>query len=291
MSITPEQRALRKKFVGASDVAAILGLNPYRTPADVYLEKTRDLPEQKSTDDIDAGNDLERPVLAWAERKLGEPLIYGSPEFIADNKIMMAHPDALVEQSGSPVEAKVTALEDDWGPSGTDQIPQMHLVQVYSHTICMKVDRAYVAAHLAGVRSLSGMRRLYKIEKKQELADEIEDLVCGWWCAHVVKGVPPEDATPSLDLVKRIRPIIGRTVELADTSLFESVASCRTERLEWEKREQDAAARLLMAMDGADYARGPDGYTASNKTIHVAASTKPRNGYSFDRLTVKKGRT
>ena len=39
--ITEKQRLERKKSIGGSDVAAILGLSPWKTPGDVYLEKIK----------------------------------------------------------------------------------------------------------------------------------------------------------------------------------------------------------------------------------------------------------
>ena len=35
----------RQKGIGGADVAAILGINPYRTPLDIYREKTTEITE------------------------------------------------------------------------------------------------------------------------------------------------------------------------------------------------------------------------------------------------------
>ena len=37
--LTPEQLERRRSSIGASDVAAILGLDPYRTGLDIWLQK------------------------------------------------------------------------------------------------------------------------------------------------------------------------------------------------------------------------------------------------------------
>lgn len=39
----------RSKYLGGSDVGAILGLSPYKTPLDVWLEKTGKHSEQKDS--------------------------------------------------------------------------------------------------------------------------------------------------------------------------------------------------------------------------------------------------
>lgn len=38
----------RQKGIGGSDVAAILGINPYRTPLDIYREKTTEITEDQA---------------------------------------------------------------------------------------------------------------------------------------------------------------------------------------------------------------------------------------------------
>lgn len=38
----------RQKGIGGSDVAAILGINPYRTPLDIYREKTTEITEDRA---------------------------------------------------------------------------------------------------------------------------------------------------------------------------------------------------------------------------------------------------
>ena len=38
--MTPEQIAERKSGIGGSDLACVLGLSPWRSPVDVWLEKT-----------------------------------------------------------------------------------------------------------------------------------------------------------------------------------------------------------------------------------------------------------
>lgn len=56
-------------YLGASDVAAILGLDPMRTELDVWCEKTGRVRHEPS-DELEAGNDHEAGVIAGAARSL-----------------------------------------------------------------------------------------------------------------------------------------------------------------------------------------------------------------------------
>lgn len=43
MPITQKQREFRRSHIGSSDIAAILGKDPYKTAYDVWLDKTGQL--------------------------------------------------------------------------------------------------------------------------------------------------------------------------------------------------------------------------------------------------------
>ena len=54
--LTQEQQARRLSGLGASEVPAVLGLDPYRSPLDVYLEKTGVLPPFEGNNFTEWGN-------------------------------------------------------------------------------------------------------------------------------------------------------------------------------------------------------------------------------------------
>ena len=53
---------IRKNGIGGSDAGAIVGLNPYRSAMNVYLDKISDNVEQETTEAIRCGHDLEQYV-------------------------------------------------------------------------------------------------------------------------------------------------------------------------------------------------------------------------------------
>lgn len=71
MPLTVEQLAFRKSRISASDVAVILGLNPWKTPADLWLEKTQDIEPMIETEAIEIGNMAESPLIDWCAASLG----------------------------------------------------------------------------------------------------------------------------------------------------------------------------------------------------------------------------
>lgn len=57
-----EWLAERRKTIGGSDTASILGLNPYATPYTVWADKTGRLPEKEDSEAMRQGRDLEQYV-------------------------------------------------------------------------------------------------------------------------------------------------------------------------------------------------------------------------------------
>lgn len=266
--LTAEQRQVRKSFLGASDVAAILGLDEFRSGADVYLSKTADMVDDVG-DPAALGNHFERPILQWAEKTLG-PLAYDIPTVFAANGVMCANLDALEPIKGRPVEAKMSGINDEWGDSGTDNVPKKYLVQVHAQMLCNGGDVAYLAALLTGVRSIRESVRLYEIPRNEELLKAIEDECLEWWDKHIVAGVMP-DSAPSMETVRKIRRQPGKVVPLDPAIAAEYIAAKQGTKAA-KDLEDDARARLEAALAGADAGECP-GYTVEFKDVNVKEYT------------------
>jgi len=68
----------RKKGIGASDVSAILGVNPYKTPVDVWLEKTGRSKPGEGNVYTEAGTKIEPVVADYFQDRSGHRVIKAS---------------------------------------------------------------------------------------------------------------------------------------------------------------------------------------------------------------------
>lgn len=94
--ITAEQREERRKWVGASDVAAILGLDEFRTANDIWASKVHELDDLKKSA-AGYGDDLEPIALDRAERLFGE-LLYRFDTMHVPDTHLAANPDAVAQR-------------------------------------------------------------------------------------------------------------------------------------------------------------------------------------------------
>lgn len=262
MTLTPEQLALRKNYLGASEAAAVLGLSPFASPADIYYRKTTDADDEKPTAAMESGSRLEPVILDWAEEFLGVKLDRNLPSVIDRRTgILLATPDASIPAANSGVEAKRTSLRDLWGDPGTDHIPDIYLCQVHHQMYVMGWVKVWVPVLFIGQYAESW--EMYEVEHDAQIQQALVEREVEWWNKHVVRRVPPGDEKPSLDLLKRLRRTGERVILGANgVEAWEAFAALNEKRKELAKQEDEAKAgviSLLGLKDPAEEALLPDG--------------------------------
>lgn len=268
LTATQASKQVRNQGVGASECAAILGIDPRRSAYDLWLMKTGKLEE--GADDVvseqaEIGNLIEPTVAAIFESRMGIRLVKPTGTYKAANRIMFANLDrqvAKAERGNEPCELKSSGIIEGWGEEGTDMVPDMVAVQVTAQMLCSGSTAAWVA-RLAARFGLSFFS--YRLLLNNDLAAIVEDRVCSFWDNYVVKDIPPPDSDPSYELVSRAIRQTGKSVPV-DAGLVTAFNDLREKRLELERAEEAAKARLVAAMGDAEVGTCP-GLVVSFKQI------------------------
>lgn len=255
--ITPAQRAARKNGLGASDIFRLI-----YAPKDLWLEKTGRADGFDGSEATRWGDKFEPVILDAAGEELGCKVVRPAETFHADNGIMFANLDGMVNkvERGSPiVEAKNSQIEGDWGDPSNDGtgvgIPERVLFQVTAQMICSGSRIAYVARmlHKFGIHFT-----LSRVDFNSVLADAIEERAGEFWRKHVQADVMPELGEVSPDTAARILRRAGVSQIITEATYLDW-SKARRARLDAEKAEEIACAKLLAEMMGADEARIGDG--------------------------------
>ena len=253
--------------LGGSDLGAILGLNPYRTPHDVWLEKTR-----RHTPEVD-GIHLRHGQ--WNEQFIADEYTRATGLRTQRYNAMLRHPEAplighvdrLVIPDGAKIASYKSEIRTDlglecktasafaagrdseWGPSGTDQVPQSYLLQVAAYQALTGCERWDLAA-LIGNADL----RIYHFNRDLELEGYLIEEASRWWRDYVVADTPPP---PSSELEARQRwpgHTPGKVLD-ADPTLYTDLtmlARLKAEIRAKEKEEQALKDRILPALADAE---------------------------------------
>lgn len=205
----------RTRGIGGSDASIILGLNKYRTPFELWLEKTGQTNvEESQAEAAYFGNLLEEVVAKEFEIRSGKK--------VRRNNFMMQHPeynfitaniDRKVVGEDAILECKTASafLAKDWE---SEEIPAPYLVQVQHYLGVTGYKHAYIAV------LIGGQKFIWKdIERDEELIQMIFDAEVHFWNHHVLGNVPPAlDGSSAAEKFLKERYAEseeGKTVDLA----------------------------------------------------------------------------
>ncbi len=207
-----EFREERRSGLGGSDVAAILGLHPWKSAYNVYCEKLGIVEPIIDNDSIWLGTVLE-PELRKRYAKItgfqiqasGRMRRHSSPRY----NFAMCHPDGYVNANGDGrglVECKYSGLPrvdteaawhdlevdekvKSWGPAGTDFVPQFHLCQgMWELGIYPDRDWCDYPVLLGAPRPDF---RIYRVMPDAEFIEIMLEKGYTFWHDHVLAEIPP----------------------------------------------------------------------------------------------------
>ncbi|MCU0833703.1 MAG: YqaJ viral recombinase family protein [Chromatiaceae bacterium] len=258
--LTAAQLEARRNGIGGSDAAAVLGLSPYRTPLDVYMEKVGDQepPDLRNRDAVLWGNLLEDTVAREYARRTGTKVRRRNRTVHhPDLPWLLGNIDRELVGEKKLLEVKTTGF---WpgrslGKDGTDEVPDAWLVQVHHYMLALGYRAADIAALIGGQEL-----RIYPVAFDQHLADMLVERETWFWRECVEKRMPPPPTTVE-DLALLYREDSGGTVEttpavsqaVADLKAIKQQAKdldSRAKEAEFLIKEHLGEAATLVDADG-----------------------------------------
>jgi len=277
MPITEHQKQNRGKHIGASESAAVLGLNPWKTAYDCWLEKTGKVDAPFSVGEAgDIGNMVENGLLDHAATELGVKILKNQFRVHEDGILSATH-DALVVDRCEGLEAKTSgimnpfAAKDDWGEADTDQVPQHILIQTQHQMLVSNLDIVHIPA-LIGGRG----RVMFHVERSADLCAIILERVTLFWTENVQKDIPPE-GVPSLVIVKLRKREPGLTLPIPAELVMAWQATAKQKK-EVGKAEDEAKAACIAAMGDAEIGESEAGNVVVQKVHRKGYTVKESDG-------------
>lgn len=265
---------VRKRGIGSSDSSAAIGLNPYKSPLELWLEKTnRDQHLAKPNPEDDTapvfwGVVLEPIVASQYQRRSGNRVrkvnaVLQHPE----NPWMLANIDR--EVIGSPdvqiLECKTAGLNG--AKLWREGVPKYVEVQVM-HQLAVTGKQAADVAVLLGGQQLE----VYRIERDELLIKHLIELERQFWHYVETDTPPPADGSDSAERALRLLYPEDNGEELdfsqdqALNEVFFNLKQVRHTQAELNQREGELKQILQQAIGTASKAVFADGSISWKKS-------------------------
>jgi putative phage-type endonuclease len=279
----------RTTYLGATDIAAIVGVSPWAAPIDVYQAKVEGI-------DKDAGSAARLGLLL-------EPIIveeYERQEGVKTRRLnevthrahpwLKGHPDRIVVGTDGIMDAKAYLhSQREWGEPGTADVPPHVTVQ-------MQVYMGLMGRAWADVVLFSGSLplKVYRVPYDPVLYDQLIAVAVEFWCERILLRVPPEvDGSDSYRRYLEQRYPRGEEKEVVATPetalLVDEWADLMAQAAATDKRIDLVRNRIIETMADATVLLAPGG-KVTNKPVPraddgaILRRLADAHGYDLDAL-------
>jgi putative phage-type endonuclease len=254
-----------REVLGATDVVAVLGLSPYRSPLSVWLEKRgEEQPEPSAA--MKRGLLLESVVATYYEHETGRTLAAVAPYALG---VLAASPDRYtIGNDGRLVEIKTHSpwVRSQYGEAGTGDVPPHIAAQLMAQVALARRTR-HIAAAQSPVHDVAAFFgdefATFTLQYDAELGEDLLTRAEAWWERHIVGEVPPEVGAQDSDWIARTfsEPRTEEIVQ-ADAATEDLIAELRQATLDTKAataRKDALSNRLKVAIGEAAILRSSCG--------------------------------
>lgn len=268
--------AVRKQGIGSSDAAAAVGLNPYKSQLELWLEKTgRDttLPKADPHDEESPmywGNVLET-IVAWHYSKRTKNKVRGI-------NAVLQHPNPELPWMLANIDREVIGADDvqileckTAGINGArlwkEGVPEYVQLQVM-HQLAVTGKQTADVAVLLGGQTLE----IHRIERNEQMIARLVELERKFWSYVEADTPPPADGSASAEAALRcLYPEDnGQTVDFSSraglAAAYLELKAVRQSISEKETREAQLKQMLQQAMGDATRAEFSHGFISWKKS-------------------------
>lgn len=235
---------LSRHGIGASEIAAVVGLNPHSSPWDVWLAKTGQAPEFEGNTFTEWGNRLEPAIRqAYVDKTQCAVMVPTESLFSKVTPWARATPDGIVidqkpDAIGAVWQALVqcknvgTFVEKAW----KEAPPAYVQLQTQWEMLVTDLGRADIAVLIGG-----NDFRIYSVHRDDKLITDLVEIASAFWAKVESRTPPPIDASDAC------RDHFTR--RLARKDAVELVADARIEELFGEWRHVRSRQKICDARE------------------------------------------
>ncbi|MFB6349978.1 YqaJ viral recombinase family protein [Moraxella sp. ZJ142] len=242
----------RQSGIGGSDIAALMGVSPYKTAYDIYLDKTREIEADEMSEAAYWGTRLEALVAdeyalrnnvkvqrvnflirseeypfacANIDRAVVNPAISGTVRVSKDGSLST---DKLLE-----IKTSSAYLNKNWGDEGSDLVPDHYLLQCQWYMGITKVPTCDLAVLIGGNKY-----QQYTINFDEDLFAEMIAVAGEFW-ENLQNGISPDPVSYENIRHKYRRAEIGSILDITENEQAVELVSSYLDLKDREKAVND----------------------------------------------------
>jgi len=243
----------RSKHIGSSDIAAIIGVSPWKTALQLYEEKLGiSEPEYNPEKEIrlKRGTRFEPLILDQYVSEYNTAIVGRNNRYTHPEYPFMA---AEIDAEEQDIEDRILNLEiksassfmsKKFGEQGTDDIPDYYAAQVTYGMLCTGRKNARLVV-LLGTDDL----RTYDIPYDEDLGNYLRQEAVNFWENHILAKVPPMPQNKD-EFRKILDKFPGFHFKVDDLTLeaISELKECKQKIKELEEYKEEREGRILFSM-------------------------------------------
>ena len=263
----------RGESIGASESGAILGLNPWRTAVDVWIEKTGETEPLEDNLNMRLGRDLEPIIQKLFEEETGLKVRRDNKIRIDDEyEFITTNLDGVVIGEKVPIEYKTMTKWDG-------EIPDYYYCQIQHQMMVTNTPYCYFVVLVLG---LSKQLVVEKYDRDDNFISKMRKELVHFWKENVQKNVPPEIVSVE-DAKKVYKDVDPESILEADDVIFNMLSEMdkfRHLKNKYDAKYKEMQKDVMVQMGNKE--------SVEYNGISFASWKQPKNSLRFDSKQFKK---
>lgn len=222
-----EWLAKRRDSLGASEVAAVCGLDPFKSAWDIWAIK-KGYRQDSESEAGEMGNRIEPVILQWYSDKTGQALRKPGTLKHPVETWASATPDAVAPQLNVQAKLVGARMLNRWD----SRPPHYVLAQVGWEMWIADLPATDVVALLGGTDP-----QIFPVARNDELISYLVEICSRWWRDHVIGDAPPD-----IDGSEAARLVLQGRFPVATAGMAEAVPEFVSMALEYERLGDEVGA-------------------------------------------------
>lgn len=243
--------AMRKAGIGGSDCAPAVGLSRWKSPFQLWSEKTDRIVPTKASECLYWGSVMEKILFAETKKRRPELEVHELPAFLRSTEYpyMLANLDGYIKNPDgtySVLEIKTANAfaAQDW----QNGLPIEYYCQIMHYMAVTGMASAYVAVLIGG-----NTFEIQKYDRDEDMIQHIIQMEKHFWNEYMLKDTPPEATAKDNEFLGQLYPKSEeKAIEMpakAKDVLTDYEKACHDLALAKEAKEEAEAKLKTMLAD------------------------------------------